>query len=120
MTGTTFGDRFEPSAHDHDNPDALWLDGTEPEAATTVPPFVFGRLTGIGSTYELHYLGSLAYDQQSRLNPTQAEALLDEIDFVLALVNDPLLRSAIDPVRETVTACIRSSPPRDLLIDLES
>jgi len=122
MTDTSrpFADRFDASNYDAEaNIDALWLDGLEGEA-TSVLPFVFGRLTGIGQTYELHYLTALTYDEDNRLSPTQCQGLLEEIEFVMELVHDPLLRSHVDPVRAALIGCIRSAPPRDLIIAIES
>lgn len=119
-TSRTFANRFDASNYDTEgNLDAIWLDGLEGEG-TTVLPFVFERLTGIGQTYELHHLTSLTYDEDNRLNPTQCEGLLAEIEFVVELVDDPLLRAYVDPVRAAVISCIRSAPSRDLIISIES
>ena len=114
-----FSNRVAEPWDANENPDVVWLDGFKGDAIT-VPTFVFGRLTGIGQTYGLHYLSALVYDDQNHLNPTQCEGLLDEIDFVLALVNDPVLESNVGGVRAAVVSCIRSSPPCDLVIELES
>jgi hypothetical protein len=114
-----YADRFEAPGVDG-NPDLIFIDGS-PSDAQAVPSFVFRRLTAIGVAYKLHYLGSvLYYDEENHFDPTQVAGLIDELEFVGELVQDPLLRAALPDVIDTLTRYVRSRPTSALVIHLES
>ena len=101
-------DRFAIGT-DGDSCDAVWVE-SHVDDALPIPAFVF-----------LDYLSQvLRYDQETRLDSVQADQLADEIEFVVDLVRDPVLRDAAPPVLDFVRRYARSRPTSALVIDLES
>jgi hypothetical protein len=86
-----FASRLDPDTYAHDDEvigvfemtpgdsDALWLSAR-----------LFRRLTLIARAYELHALPLLDDPEPVVLNRSRCESLVDEIEFVGSLLNDPL------------------------------
>ena len=87
-----FADRLNPGTYAHDDGvvgvfevsptdvDALWISDR-----------LFQRLTYIARAYELHALPLLDDLEPVVLNRPQCEAVVDEIEFVAGLLDDPLI-----------------------------
>jgi hypothetical protein len=88
-----------------------------PEEQVLVPERIFDRLCRIGAAYELQRLQSLKADQPSRLNRSQTESLIEEVEFVASIVDDPALRHYIQPLLRVAELCLRSGKAYELIIE---
>lgn len=87
------------------------------EEQVLLPERIFDRLCRIGAAYELHHLQSLKVDQLNRLNRSQTESLIEEVGFVVSIVDDPALRHYIPILLRMAELCLRSGKPCELLIE---
>jgi len=87
------------------------------EEQDLVPERIFDRLCRMGAAYELQHLQSLKVDQPNRLNRSQTESLIEEVEFVGSIVDDPALRHYIPNLLRIAELCLRSGKPRELIID---
>jgi hypothetical protein len=94
-------------AYDFTDPTEIW-----------VPERLWARLVAIGAAYQLHYLPLLDGSPESRtLDATQANALVEELDFIRSLTVDPLLESTAAEVLALVVRASRSGSRPALRIE---
>lgn len=96
-----FADRFDPNTFVDDPPVGVGVltDSTE-EWVAWIPERLWDRVLGLGRAYQLHVLGLFAGEERFELNPPQIESLLDELHLLGTIVDDDLLRSHLEAVRE--------------------
>jgi hypothetical protein len=85
-----FAERLDPASYSDDP--GVGVYETDPDDADSlwISERLFGRLTLVGSAYELHMLPLLGGTDPVRLNRARCEALLDEVAFVAERLNDAL------------------------------
>ncbi|MFC3884953.1 hypothetical protein ACFOU2_16350 [Bacillus songklensis] len=82
------------------------LNGKEIEEPYTIPESIFSRIMFIGRAYTLHYLSVLEPGREFDLNKTQAQAFIDELHFLLSIVNDRILDHYVNPLIKFVESII--------------
>ncbi len=100
MSIDRFLDRFEVRTYEHDEPILLFLvESRGAEEDCSVPERLWHRLHAIASAYELHLLPVMGWSSDPCfLNATQCESLIDELEFVGAVVDDPVLHGVVRDV----------------------
>ena len=73
-----------------------------------MPESVFSRLTCIGQAYRLHYIAMFDLYSDRVFNKEQVASLMDELSFVLSVVDDQLLRHFLPPVIKLSEEIVRS------------
>jgi hypothetical protein len=103
-----FADRLDPSTYaqddevvgvfeaTRDDDDALWLSAR-----------LFRRLTQIAQAYELHSLPLLDDPEPVLLNRPRCEGVVEEIEFVAALLDDPLAIELAQSLTDYLAARLR-------------
>lgn len=103
-----FADRLNPDTYAHDDgvvgvfevspddDDALWISDR-----------LFQRLTYIARAYELHALPLLDDPEPVVLNRPRCEAVVDEIEFVSGLLDDPLIIELARSLTDYLVARLR-------------
>jgi hypothetical protein len=103
--------RFSEAKYEKDEP--VWigriLPNEQPDYARgiEVPESLFARLIWLGQAYDLHVLSSTDLSGPVRLTTPQCESFLEELAFVQAVVNDPLLTKIIPVLQAEVSVCAR-------------
>lgn len=69
---------------------------------------LFHRAQLIGKAYDLHVLPGIEVYDETHLTKAQCQAMVDEIEFVIEVVNDPLLRTSVKPLHDASLECSRS------------
>jgi hypothetical protein len=87
-----------------------------PDEEAYIPERIAERLLALGHAYGLHYLSTLDSRRQNRLNADQAAGLVDEVQFVLRVVDDPALHEHLQPLLGFAERCFRSRNT-DLLLE---
>jgi hypothetical protein len=87
--------------------DALWI-----------AQRLFDRLVLIARAYELHVLPMLGGTQRITLGRAQCESLLDELEFIIAQLNDDLALSTARSIAQYVRDRVFASP-RDFQVSFE-
>jgi hypothetical protein len=72
-------------------------------------------LLTLGRAYGLHHLATLDGAGQNRLNADQATGLLEEVQFLLRVVDDLALREHVRPLLDLAERCGRSKHTELLL-----
>ena len=123
---STYSDRLLSTTYAADEPYgiAVALPGHTPtwneEAADRVvwlPERVFRRLVAMGQAYELHVLSLLVGVDAMRVNHLQATVLLEELQFIIELVNDSTVRDACERIGRVAQTCIAGAGGLDLVIE---
>lgn len=105
MTQRRYADRFDRAMYADEEPVHLWLVESTDTRDAWIPEPLWHRLRMVAAAYDLHLLPVLdGSSDPVFLNATQCAALVDEIDFVAALVDDPLLMTELAAVRHLVTS----------------
>lgn len=99
-----FADRLETATYG-DDPLVGWF-SADPPAEVWVPERLVDRLRLLGAAYELHLLPLLPGCEPIDLRRPQVTHLIEEIDWVAALTDDPALR------RSPLTYARCFQPPR--------
>ena len=102
-----FADRFDPDVSSDDPPVGVGVltDSTE-EWVAWIPERIWERVLGLARAYRLHILGLFEGEERFELNPPQIESLLDEVQFLAAIVGDDLLRNHLEAVRSAAARVI--------------
>lgn len=107
MSDNRYADRLEPDRY-VDDPlvQVLGYHYAKP-AEAWVPERLWRRLHALGVAYELHYLMLADGGTEPRsFNSTQAQALLDELDFVRRLIDDSLLHEHLRAIVRVVVSSV--------------
>ena len=75
------------------------------------------RIHALGSGYELHTIRNLSTTQPNRLNRLQAQNLMAELEFLIAVTNDPVLQNHSRAIVEVARRCAASGTEAELLIE---
>lgn len=113
-----FADRFDSQLYATEEPVGIGLASEHRDDWLYVPEPVFVRLLHLGAAYRLHQLETLLNRPyvEVELNGTQCAGLLDELGFIAAVINDPLLVPVLSDLQTRVVACAQS-PDGLLVID---
>lgn len=97
-----FADRLESGTYG-DDPLVGWF-SADPPAEAWVPERLVERLRLLGAAYELHLLPLLPGGEPIGLRGSQVTNLIEEIDWVAALADDPALRQVALDLRPVLSA----------------
>ena len=75
------------------------------------------RIHALGSGYELHAIRNLSTTQPNRLNRLQAQSLMAELEFLVAVTNDPLVQKYSGAIIEVAYRCATSGTEKELLVE---
>ena len=113
-----YTNRFDSKTYEEEEPVAVgygkpsvpeeWWQENDKDIAW-VPETLFVRAQAIASAYNLHLLPTIDIYKRTDLNKKQSETLLDEIDFINKVVNDPLLVEWLDKIKSNALKVVRSS-----------
>ena len=119
-----FGDRLVPDTYRQDEPWGValvragqavdWLSSL-PEEQAFIPEGIAERLLALGRAYRLHQLSTLDGVAQNRLNSLQAASLVDEVEFLIRVVDDAALREHVKPLLGLAVRCSRAKDAELLL-----
>lgn len=93
-------DRFNSSTYSDDPPVGIVVvdDSTERWVAW-IPERLWERTLALGAAYRLHVLNLLQDHERLELNQPQVESLLDELQFLGAVVKDDLLAGHLEEIQ---------------------
>jgi len=116
-----YADRFDPKTYESENPVVVALSSQPLAEGLAIPSSVFYRLVALGHAYNLHILGQvLSWNEEQKLNASQCETLLDEIDLIAGVLDDALLRNHLPGLRDLVERAARSQGREELVLDLDT
>ena len=104
---------MDAERYKHDEPVAAGLLAAKPkyEGWVSIPERLFVRMKYLADAYELHVLPGLETYAENVLNRERAETLIEELEFLATVVNDPLLLPHIAALRDAALQCTRSPFP---------
>jgi len=93
------------------------LNGVNVGEPVTIPESIFLRLTLIGRAYSLHYVPMIdLYSDNQTYNRRQLCTLMDELLFILRIVDDTVIEHFACPILKLLQEIIRSSTDDSLCI----
>lgn len=119
-----FSDRLVPDTYRRDEPWGVALvragravdwASAQPDEQASIPEGIAERLLALGRAYGLHQLSTLEGAGQNRLSGQQATTLVDEVEFLLRVVDDSALREHVKPLLGFAIRCSRSKDTELLL-----
>lgn len=114
-----YDDRLDLARYERDGPVGVGP-GHEPESYegwVWIPERLFARMCFIAAAYEFHVLPGLDGYDRNTLRPEQVETLLDEVEFIGNLVEDPALLEQLEKLRRVAQVVTRQHRPADLIIE---
>jgi hypothetical protein len=96
-----FSDRFDESTYADDPLTHVFATGRIDEAIE-IPERIFDRLAHLGRAYELHLLPLLGGHEPVGLNATQVGALIDELELLCSVTQDPIVERWAQELRAFV------------------
>ena len=113
MTAGRYGDRLDATRYRHDEPVAAGPVAAKPKYAgwVSIPERLFARMKYLADAYELHVLPGIETYGENVLNRERAGTLIEELEFLATVVNDPLLLPHIEALRNAALECTRSPFP---------
>ena|SRR6266540_3470274 len=115
-----YGDRLEESTYKDDEPVGAGPAQDDPgkyEGWIWIPDRLFARMQHVGKAYELHVLPRLDPYARNSLGREQVESLLDEIEFLDKVVDDPVLRVQLEQLRSVALKVVREPIRTELVIE---
>ncbi|HEY8562081.1 MAG TPA: hypothetical protein VIL74_17035 [Pyrinomonadaceae bacterium] len=105
-----FRDRFSAETYADDEPICFGIkrNGAEFENSAEMPERLFVRCQCLAQAYSLHLLSSINYYETTSLDRTQCQTLVEELEFIQFVVNDPLLESHLPRFKEIALQCAQS------------
>jgi hypothetical protein len=109
MVTEEYQDRFLAGTYSDDEPVCFGIRhrGKEVEWLADMPESLFNRCQSIGRAYSLHLLPSINYCQPVRLSKAQCQRLVEELEFILSVVNDSLLGEYVPKFKDSVLSFVR-------------
>ena len=113
-----FADRLDEATYRRDEPFHFGVarEGQEPERLLSVPGRLFDRMKLVAEAYDLHAIPLVDPYWSERLDLTQAQSLLEELEFLAGVAGDPLLRGVIEDLSGVVRRVTSSAIPLDLVV----
>ena len=118
-------DRLDPARYSDDEPFQVRLEphprdqGASASAMEAwIAERLVDRLRHVALAYELPLLGRLPVTDSMSYPEIQLAAVEDELEFILEVVSDHVLREALAPLRHMIGAAIRN--PRGLSLVVEA
>jgi hypothetical protein len=97
VTSEQFSARFDPDEYSDDELIHFWIVDPAEGDEKWVPERLWYRLSNLGRAYETHLLPLIPGRTDSMtLNGQQVNNLIDEIEFLVAIVNDSQIRGLAD------------------------
>jgi hypothetical protein len=107
LSSSRYADRFAASAYADDEPVGVFVSEDDLDAVW-VPERLFFRLKAVAEGYELHLLPLLGGREPMTLNADQMHNLLDELDFLRALLTaDQLIAEQVERLSLYLSALLR-------------
>ncbi|HEX9269226.1 MAG TPA: hypothetical protein VF998_05225 [Candidatus Limnocylindria bacterium] len=108
-----YGDRLDAARYRDDEPVGAGLLAAKPgyEGWIWIPERLFTRMQLLAAAYELHVLPRLDPLGDNVLDRERAGTLVDELEFLARVVEDPLLLEHLEALRDAALACTRSPFP---------
>ena len=113
MNTGRYVDRMDAERYKHDEPVSAGLLARKPkyDGWVSIPERLFVRMKYLADAYELHVLPGLETHGDNVLNRERAETLIEELEYLGTVVNDPLLLPHIAALRDAALECTRSPFP---------
>lgn len=103
-----YEDRFDPSRYIDDEPVRVFDYDYADSSEVWIPERIWRRLAAIGSAYEMHCLPMLGGGTEVRTwDAVQARGILDELAFVVEVVEDSLLLDWVKALSAVVEKAAR-------------
>jgi hypothetical protein len=103
-----YADRFDQSRYAEDDPVRVFDYDHADSSDVWIPERIWRRLAAIGSAYELHYLPMLGGGPEVLTwDAVQAQGILDELAFIVDVVQDPLLLDWVKALSAVVEPAAR-------------
>ena len=112
-----YTDRFDAARYQYDEPVGVFTSADDAQAVW-VPERLFLRLADTARAYELHLLPLLGGTEPIRLNTVQVQTLVDEFDFVAALLrDDPLVVEQVARLNRYLRRVAASDPDSQVTVE---
>jgi hypothetical protein len=109
MAADRFADRLTEQTYVDDEPVGVFEADPSEQVALWISERLFHRLVLIARAYELHVLPMLGGTERITLGRAQCESLLDELEFVIAQLNDDLALATARSIAQYVRSRIYGS-----------
>lgn len=84
------------------------INGEEVDSPVLIPETIFMRIKLIGQAYEMHYISMFELYDDVVFNKMQMNTLVEEIQFLQSLVDDPVMQHFLALLRNLSEEIIRS------------
>lgn len=111
-----FADRLDPATYRDDPLVGVYQQDASEADALWIPESIMRRLVRIAEAYELRSLGLVGAAADVTLGRSQCRDLLDEVEFIANLVDDPLLVDLCSTLERCVAAKLGKNQAADLEI----
>jgi hypothetical protein len=114
-----YGDRLEAATYEGDEPVGAGpaQDAGKYEGWIWIPGRLFARMQQIAEAYELHVLPGLGFYDRNVLGREQLESLLEEIEFIGNVVDDPAIHPQLEQLRNVALKVVRAPTRTELVIE---
>jgi len=104
---------MDAARYRHDEPVAAGPIAATPRYSgwVSISERLFVRMKNLADAYELHVLPGIETYGDNVLNRERAGTLVEELEFLATVVNDPLLLPHIEALRDAALECTRSPFP---------
>ncbi|MEI6404034.1 MAG: hypothetical protein WCP59_17810 [Actinomycetota bacterium] len=111
MTGDRFADRLDAGTYTDDPVVGVYSEDPGEASSLWVPERLFDRLVLLARAYGLHTLPLLGESEPVRLNGPMIASLVDELDFVRARVDDPLVTTWAKQISDRASRALADPEP---------
>ncbi len=101
-----FADRLDPATYAQDEPVGAGT-STDYSGWVYVPDRLFDRIQHLARGYDLHILPGLHLNHRNDLERDRTTSLIDELEFLAEVTNDPALFAAIAVRRDAASRALR-------------
>ena len=101
-----FADRIDPATYAADEPVGAGMSGDYSDWIY-VAERLFDRMQHLARGYDLHVLSSLHPIRRNELDHDRTASLIEELEFLAEVANDPALFAAIAVLRDAASRALR-------------
>jgi hypothetical protein len=114
-----YSDRFVASTYSDDEPVlfSVTAENRNDRFSVSMPESLFARAIKLGAAYNLHLLPTLEVYGETSLVKAQCATLLQEVRFVVEIVNDSLLRQHLSELISALERCAHAPGLSGMLIE---
>lgn len=118
MTGDRFADRLDAATYSDDPVVGVYSEDPGEASSLWVPERLFERLVLLARAYGLHTLPLLGGSEPVHLTGPMIGSLVDELDFVRARVDDPLVTTWARGIADRASRAL-ADPEQSLTVEGE-